>query len=431
MKSKSIGIDFGTTNSSIALAKSSGEVELAQFSYMGELTDAYRSLLYLERVKEGAVNTLKSWSGPEGIEQYLAADPKGRLMQSLKSFLSSRSLQSTEVFGRRYGLEDLIARILKDLRKKAEHQFGIHIKSAVVGRPVQFVGASSDADNLYAERRLREAFRAAGFESVEFELEPVAAARYYESTLNREELILIGDFGGGTSDFSLLRVGPDIQRKGRTNANFLGNAGVALAGDAFDAKIIRHLVAPALGAGSEMRSMNKILSVPGWVYAKLEHWHHLSFLKARDVMEMLKDVQAQAIEPKKIAALTHLIKEDLGYRLHQAVQKVKSDLSEETAATFRFSDGYLNLQAVLKRPVFEGWIAEELAQIESCVDSIFSSSGAQHKDVNAVFLTGGSSFVPAVRLIFERRFGASKIRSGNEFTSVARGLALQAIQDRN
>jgi hypothetical chaperone protein len=431
MKSKSIGIDFGTTNSSIALAKSSGEVELAQFSYMGELTDAYRSLLYLERVKEGAVNTLKSWSGPEGIEQYLAADPKGRLMQSLKSFLSSRSLQSTEVFGRRYGLEDLIARILKDLRKKAEHQFGIHIKSAVVGRPVQFVGASSDADNLYAERRLREAFRAAGFESVEFGLEPVAAARYYESTLDRDELILIGDFGGGTSDFSLLRVGPDIQRKGRTNANFLGNAGVALAGDAFDAKIIRHLVAPALGAGSEMRSMNKILSVPGWVYAKLEHWHHLSFLKARDVMEMLKDVQAQAIEPKKIAALTHLIKEDLGYRLHQAVQKVKSDLSEETAATFRFSDGYLNLQAVLKRPVFEGWIAEELAQIESCVDSIFSSSGAQHKDVNAVFLTGGSSFVPAVRLIFERRFGASKIRSGNEFTSVARGLALQAIQDRN
>jgi len=430
MKSKSIGIDFGTTNSSIALAKSSREVELAQFSYMGDLTDAYRSLLYLERVKEGAVNTVKSWSGPEGIEHYLSADPKGRLMQSLKSFLSSRSLQGTEVFGRRYALEDLIARILKDLRQEAERQFGLSIRSAVVGRPVRFVGAENDEDDRYAERRLREAFRAAGFESLEFELEPVAAARYYESTLERDELILIGDFGGGTSDFSLIRVGPDIKQRGRTASDLLGNAGVGLAGDAFDAKIIRHLVAPALGAGSEMRSMNKILSVPGWVYAKLEHWHHLSFLKARDVMEMLKDVQAQAIEPRKIAALVHLIKEDSGYRLHQAVQKVKRDLSGKEAAIFQFSDGLVNLEAVLKRPIFEGWVAEELAQIESCVDSIFTSSGTQYEEVDAVFLTGGSSFVPAVRRIFEKRFGDGKIRAGNEFTSVARGLALESTRDR-
>jgi len=430
MKSKSIGIDFGTTNSSIAIARSSREVALAQFSYRSELTDSYRSLLYLERVKEGAVNTIKSWSGPEGIEHYLSADPKGRLMQSLKSFLSSRSLQGTEVFGRRYALEDLIARILKDLRQKAEHQFGIAIRSAMVGRPVQFAGAEKEEDNGYAEQRLREAFRAAGFESVEFELEPVAAARYYESTLDRDELILIGDFGGGTSDFSLIRVGPDIQRKGRTSASLLGNAGVGLAGDAFDAKIIRYLVAPALGASSEMRSVNKILPVPGWVYAKLEHWHHLSFLKARDVMEMLKSVQAQALEPKKIAALTHLIKEDLGYQLHRAVQKVKSDLSSASTATFRFSDGFLNLETPLKRVVFESWIAEELAKIESCVDSIFTACGARREEVDAVFLTGGSSFVPAVRRIFERRFGAGKIRAGNEFTSVARGLALEAIRER-
>jgi hypothetical chaperone protein len=430
MNAESVGIDFGTTNSSIGLARNLAEVELVQFPYMGELTDAYRSLLYLERVKEGSVNTLKSWSGPEGIEHYLSADPKGRLMQSLKSFLSSRSLVSTEVFGRRYALEELIARILKDLRKKAEHRFGIRIDSAVVGRPVQFVGAASDEDNLYAERRLRESFRAAGFESVKFELEPVAAARYYESTLDHDELILIGDFGGGTSDFSLIRVGPNVRQKGKKAANLLGSAGVGFAGDAFDAKIIRHLVAPALGAGSEMRSMNKVLSVPGWVYAKLEHWHHLSFLKARDVMEMLKGVQAHAMEPTKIAALTHLIKEDMGYRLHQAVQKVKSDLSDKPVATFHFTDGVVNLQAVLQRTVFEGWIAEELQQIENCVDSLFTSSGAQRKDVDAVFLTGGSSFVPAVRRIFERRFGTNRIRAGNEFTSVARGLALQAILNR-
>src|SRR5580698_1643820 len=179
-----IGIDFGTTNSSIACADCSDEVQLAKFPYLGSLTDAYRSLLYLQQVKEGGVNTLKSWTGPEGIERYLSADTKGRLIQSLKSFLSSRTLHSTEIFGRRYTLEDLIARILRDLRIKAEHQFGIDISSAVVGRPVHFVGAENQEDDTYAEGRLRSAFDSAGYEQVQFEMEPIAAAHYYESTLD-------------------------------------------------------------------------------------------------------------------------------------------------------------------------------------------------------------------------------------------------------
>lgn len=427
MKSATIGFDFGTTNSSIAWANGAG-VELAHFSDLGTATDSYRSLLYLEQIKERGVNTLKSWSGPAGIEHYLAADGNGRLMQSLKSFLSSRSLQTTEVFGRKYTLISLIARILQDLRERAEEQFGVKISAAVVGRPVQFVGAENEDDNQYAQRRLAEAMRAAGFESVEFELEPVAAARYYESTLERDELILIGDFGGGTSDFSLLQVGPTIRKRGRTAADLLGNAGVGLAGDAFDAKIVRHLVAPALGAGSQMHSLDKLLTVPGWVYSKLERWHYLSFLKARDTMEMLRGVQGHALEPQKIKALIHLIKEDLGFRLHRAVQAAKCSLSHQPAAVFKFEDGAVEIEATLERTVFEGWIAEELEQIENCVDALLQNSGARCEQVDAVFLTGGSSFVPAVRRIFETRFGAGKIRSGNEFTSVAHGLAIKAAQ---
>jgi hypothetical chaperone protein len=421
-----IGIDFGTTNSSIALAHNSGQVQLARFSDIGAPTASYRSLLYLEQQKEEGVTRLKSWSGPAGIEHYLSADGNGRLMQSLKSFLSSRSLVTTEVFGRRQALVSLIARILQDLRQEAETQFGVKINAAVVGRPVQFVSAESEDDNQYAEKRLREAFREAGFKSIEFELEPVAAARYYESTLDHDELILIGDFGGGTSDFSLIRVGPTIRHRGRTAADLLGNAGIGLAGDAFDARIVRHLVAPALGAGSQMRSLDKLLTVPGWVYTKLERWHYLSFLKARDTMEMLRGVAGHALEPEKIKALIHLIKEDLGFRLHRAVQAVKSDLSHNGTATFKFADGYVEIEAELKRTVFEDWIAEELDQIQTCVDSLLNSSGVRPGDVDAVFLTGGSSFVPAVRRIFENRFGENKIRAGNEFTSVAHGLALKA-----
>lgn len=425
MNTATIGIDFGTTNSSIALVNSSGDVELAHFSELGVPTDSYRSLLYLEQVKERGINRLKSWSGPAGVEHYLSAEGNGRLMQSLKSFLSSRSLQTTEIFGRRHTFLSLIARILQDLRQQAEDQFGVRINAAVVGRPVQFVAADNEDDNQYAENRLKEALHAAGYESVDFELEPVAAARYYESTLDHDQLILIGDFGGGTSDFSLLRVGPGIRRRGRTAADLLGNAGIGLAGDAFDAKIVRHLVAPALGAGSEMRSMNKILPVPGWVYTKLERWHYLSFLKGRDVMEMLRGVQGHAMEPEKIKALIHLIKEDLGFRLHRAVQAVKCDLSYRSTATFQFSDGSVEIEAALDRNVFEGWIAEEIEKIQTCVDSLLSRSGARYEEVDAVFLTGGTSFVPAVRRIFETRFGGNKIRAGNEFTSVAHGLALR------
>ncbi len=403
-----IGIDFGTTNSSIARAGSSDEVQLARFPYLGSLTDAYRSLLYLEQVKEEGRNALKSWSGPEAIERYLSAETKGRLIQSLKSFLSSRTLHGTEVFGRRYTLEDLIARILRDLRTKAEEQFGIEIKSAVAGRPVHFVGAEKPEDDIYAEDRLRSAFHAAGYKSVEFEMEPIAAAHYYGSTLDHDELILIGDFGGGTSDFSLVHVGPNIRRKEKASGSIVGNAGVGIAGDAFDAKIIRQLVSPALGAGSELRSLGKILPAPNWVYIKLERWHHLSLLKARDVLQMLKGVQAQSLEPEKIKALIHFINEDLGFHLHRAVQKVKSDLSNDPQATFQFSDGFVDLAATVQRASFEEWISEELAEIARCVDSLLASSGVLPKDVDMVFLTGGSSFVPAVKRIFETRFGKKK-----------------------
>ena len=423
-----LGIDFGTTNSSMALATGNSQVQLASFPARSGETPSSRSVLYLERSKKiSGVQRTHSWTGPAAIEHYLEADDKGRLIQSLKSYLSSRTLTGTEVFGRRYTIEQLISRMLADLREHAERQFNTPIRYAMVGRPVRFVGAETEDDDAYAVERLREAFTLAGFESVDFEMEPVAAAYTYESTLDHDELILIGDFGGGTSDFSLLQVGPGVRRRGRTSRDLLGNSGVGLAGDAFDARIVRKLVSPALGSESYARSLNKILpAVPAWIYANLERWHYLSFLRTRNVIEILKSAHKRALEPEKIEALITLVDEDLGYHLHQAVQRVKLELSQSTNAEFHFRDGSMDLRISVTRSDFEAWIKEELQAIEVCVDSLLRTSGVAPHEVDRVFLTGGSSFVPAVRRIFATRFGENRVRSGNEFTSVAHGLALRA-----
>jgi len=422
-----IGIDFGTTNSSIALATPEGAVELVAFPTAAASIESFRSILYLEQHKHAGRTQIKSYTGPSGIEHYLQAEHKGRLIQSLKSYLTSRTLTGTEVFGRRYTIEDLISRILTDLRQRAEQQFGQPIRHATVGRPIRFVGADSVDDDNFAQQRLREAFTHAGFESVAFEMEPIAAAYSYESTLDHDELILIGDFGGGTSDFSLLHVGPGVRKRGRTAQDLLGNSGLGLAGDAFDARIVRKLVSPALGADSLARSLGKLLpAVPAWIYANLERWHYLSFLKTRNVNQILKIARANALEPEKIEALLALIDEDLGYQLHQAVQRLKIALSQEESAEFSFRDGSMDIRAAVARSDFESWIGEDLQSIEQCVDDLLATTGISGKTVDRVFLTGGTSFVPSVRRIFESRFTAERVRTGNEFTSVARGLALKA-----
>jgi hypothetical chaperone protein len=429
-----LGIDFGTTNSSIASVRDNGTVELVSFPTGTAATESFRSVLYLEQHKHSGRTQIKGFTGPQAIEHYLHAEHKGRLIQSLKSYLTSRTLTGTEVFGRRYTIEDLISRILTDLRLSAERQFGHPVRQATVGRPVRFVGADSVEDDDFAVQRLRQAFVHAGFESVEFEMEPIAAAYAYESTLDHDELILIGDFGGGTSDFSLLHVGPGVRARGRTAKDLLGNSGLGLAGDSFDARIVRKLVSPALGSDSFERSYAQaadrpasiIPAAPAWIYANLERWHYLSFLKTRNVAEILKSARARAQEPEKIEALINLIEEDLGYQLHQAVQRLKVDLSNHKSAEFRFRDGSMDLVATVERTEFEGWIAEDLQSIERCVDTLLATSNICAREVDRVFLTGGTSFVPAVRRIFESRFSSSRVRTGNEFTSVARGLALRA-----
>lgn len=422
-----IGLDFGTTNSALAFADDHAArgARLSEFRTSTVATNAqrsstFRSVLFFEAPDRGP--RPDALAGPLALERYRDTGGNGRLLLSLKSFLSSTLFKSTDVYGKTFTLEELVAVLLRRLREQVEEQHGPIGKRVVLGRPVRFVGDEGDVPSELPLSRLRAAAALADFTDIEFEYEPVAAAKHYESSLDHDELVLVGDFGGGTSDFCLMHLGPS------RNAKILGTEGVGLAGDSFDGEIIRHVIAPALGAGGEYRSYmeQRLIPIPPWPYERLRKWHHLSFLKSYDTMRFLKDLRAQALEPQKIEALIHIVEDDLGPELFQSVEGSKQRLSKEQRVQLLFSQPPTVIDAAVERALFELWITVQLQAIERCVDNVLAHTNIDPREVNRVFLTGGSALVPAVRAIFARRFGEEKLTGGDELTSVATGLALCA-----
>jgi len=423
-----VGLDFGTTNSAVAVAAGSHAV-LAEFETAEGPSTTFPSLVYFDRRRHATGTRVTAHAGADAVVQYLQAEDRGRLMQSLKAYLGDRRFERTRVFAGTYTLADLIALIIKPMLSGASCPVHPPTNRVVVGRPVHFSTAATDADDEFALRRLLDAVHQCGFEEILVEYEPVAAAYSYERRLARDEVILIGDFGGGTSDFSLMRVGPTVRRHGRTRADIIGNDGVAVAGDAFDRAIVRHLVAPHLGLGSEYCAPpDKMLPVPSWPYERLERWHHLSFLNNDGHLDLLEQIRRRASSPRQIEAFIDLIRNEAGYQLHEAVRRTKFALSSRAEAQFEFMTGDVTIAEMVTRAEFERWIEPELHAIARSVDGLVASTGVRPGEIDHVFLTGGSAFVPAVRRIFVERFGSSKITGGDELTSVATGLALRAAE---
>ncbi|MEO8878311.1 MAG: Hsp70 family protein, partial [Polyangiaceae bacterium] len=421
---RSVGMDFGTTNSAIGVADENG-VRLAKFAHGSDLVSTFRSILYFHPDVRDKNGRYLAVAGPRAITNYLEGQGSGRLIQSLKSYLADRGFQATSIYGRTHTIVDLVTLLLADLRARAEEELGPLGSKITVGRPVHFAHGDAPEDEALAIDRLKEAFARVGFTDVTFEYEPVAAAFYYEQTLERDERVLVADFGGGTSDFSIIEVGPS--HRASASRNILGSDGVGIAGDALDAKILHRLVAPHLGLGTTYRAMfGQKLEVPVWIYGKLRRWHHLSFLKTKKNTELLQEIESQSDEPEKIEALIHILDYDLGYHLYRAVERTKVSLSTHEKTLFSFVDDPLKIEAPLTRTELEGLISEETTAMAECVDRLLASTGVAAKDIDQVFMTGGTSFVPAVRRIFDERFGADKIRAGGEMVSVATGLALSA-----
>ena len=426
MKDRVVGLDFGTTNSAIAVAGADQQATLASFGDATNRTTSFRSILYFPAKERNQPVKAETQAGPDAINAYLEADTKGRLILSIKSYLASDLFTTTTINGRPYTLEDLISLILRRLRTAVVDQFGVEAASVVIGRPVRFAGAEKEADERLALERLRVAAELAGFSEVTFEFEPVAAAYQYETQLDHDELVLIGDFGGGTSDFTLAQLGPTRKKNGQNPV--VGTSGVAIAGDTFDSRVMMNLVAPKLGLGSKYVSLGKELPVPVWVYSQLSSWHRTFLLKDPKTMSVLREVKSQATEPEKIAALIQIISDNLGYELYRAVEHTKVELTEKEEAEFLFTYSLVHIKDQLERWRFESWIQPDIQGIAMCVKGLFEQHNVNYKDVGSVFLTGGSSFVPYVRRFFGRTFGPEKLRGGEELTTVAKGLALRALE---
>jgi hypothetical chaperone protein len=402
-----VGIDFGTTNSVVALLHEDGSVTTRRHASL----DVFRSVLCFWTEPGRGRTHLRHEAGPAAISAYLEDPLDSRLIMSMKTYLAQKSFSETRIFGHRFTLERLIATFLHALLVELPATPRI-----VVGRPVRFAGEF--VDEALGANRLRGAYAEAGFPCVALALEPEAAGTRYARNLTEPATVLIGDFGGGTSDFSILRFDPDL------GSTPLGHAGIGIAGDVFDYRIIDRAIAPLLGKGDSYRVMGKSLPVPPEYYSGFARWHLLSLMRNPRTLRAISEVARTSEHPDRLHHLLMLIEDGLGYALYQAVSTAKAELSRSEITTLRFQHKNFVVERAISRSEFETWIEPDVTRLAATIDQVLSNAGIQADEIDRVFLTGGTAFVPSVRRLFEERFGGEKLEGGGEFVSVAEGLAL-------
>jgi hypothetical chaperone protein len=418
MGARAIGVDFGTTNTVIALAQDDGSARLIEFAHADAPIVAFRSALSFYAPPEDPNDRVVD-AGPWAIDAYVEEPLETRFIQSFKTYAASPLFTETYVLGRKFRFEDLFSAFLLKLMAHGGDDLAERAPRLIVGRPVRFAGQRADAD--LALERYETAFRRLGFEEIRYAYEPVAAAFFFARKLTGDATVMVADFGGGTSDFSIVR----FEREGgQVRARALANSGAPVAGDAFDYRIIDHLVSPELGKGTSYRAFDNLLPIPARYYAAFARWEQLALLRASRDMRDIRGLVRTALEPQKIARLVEILDDNHGYRLYQAVSRLKETLSSQGEAEFGFHAGAVSIEKPVRRADFETWIGTELAAIAAAADEALAEAKLTSADVDKVFLTGGSSFVPAVRRLFAERFGEAKLESGGELVSIASGLAL-------
>ena len=408
------GLDFGTSNSALGVWRD-GVAALAPVEGASTLIP---SAIFFDFEHHGRV-----LYGREAVDTYIG-EHEGRLMRALKTILGSPLIdEATAVGRRRIKLTEVVEMFVRHLKAKAEEFAGAEITQVVHGRPVRFVDGDDEAD-ARAQKVLEDIAHRVGFRDVLFEYEPIAAAYHYEETAPGEEVVLVADIGGGTSDFSVIRIGPE--RRGRMDRrdDLLGNSGARIGGTDFDTRLNIDAVMPLLGLGTQLTTKN--LPMPKAIYYELATWATINFAYNHKTEREVRELLAVTVEPDRVRRLLKTIRRHLGHRIAFAVEDAKIALSAAEMAALPLDFLETNLQANATQRGFERAIADKMDALTKMAALCIQRAGIRPDAVQTIFFTGGSSRVPAVREAIRKAAPQANVAAGSDFLSVALGLTREA-----
>jgi len=408
------GIDFGTTNSALSIYDEQNQ-EIVE-------TISIPSLIYFTEVKsfiEGESHVV----GENAIEAYLNDGMKGRFIKSIKQILSRTTFTETRIHNKRYSASDLVALILKDLKSKADKIIGQECEKAIIGRPVFFDDDSTAKDTL-AQTRLKKAAEMAGFTDVRFQFEPIGAAFAYEKTISKKERVLVADLGGGTTDFTFLILDPEkVGSKDRKN-DMIASGGIYIGGDSLDSAFMWERGTPYFGKNTLYEATpGKVLNVPKSLFANICTWDKMNFFNGLKIQKEIEDYYYYSKNDPKFKNLITLVDNNLGYSVFRSIEKTKIELSDQAKSNFNYTNMGIEINEDITIAQYNGIIEKDVNKIETYLTLFMESNNIKAEDIDCLFLTGGTSMVSAIQNLFKTKFPHIPLNSGDNFKSVAKGLA--------
>ncbi len=410
MANTSCGIDFGTSNSSVAVARQ-GKIALVPVED-DHLTTP--SAIFFQR--KGNV----PFYGRKAVDLFFDRQD-GRFMRSLKRVLGTSLMkQGTAVNGKPMRFERIIAPFLKNLKDKTDHYCGEEVENVVMGRPVHFIDNDAEADRQ-AQQELKTIAEQVGFKNIEFQFEPIAAAFAHEVNIIGEKLAIVVDLGGGTSDFTVIRLSNQYINKKDRSSDILANTGVRVGGNDFDKDLSLAAVMPEIGYKTTYGE--KDLEVPLKPYHDLAEWSKVNFLYTTKIISQTRQILYQSHDKNRYQRLLKVLEKEMGHTLLTATEetKIALTLQEEYQTPFDFIEEGLHVN--IKRIQFEEAIQNRIEKISNAATECLQQAHIKNDDIQLVILTGGSTEVPAVQAEFKRLFPNAAVADENKLSSVGLGLA--------